>query len=869
MLSIRPKRDVVLVVDDEPQVLVALEDILSEDYTVRTAESAQQALDVVENEPGLAVVVTDQRMPRMSGDEFISRLPDRCSASRIMVTGYADLTAVIRAVNEGRLFAYVSKPWEPEDLRLKVARAAEHHRLLQELEEERQLLRDLMDNIPDGIYFKDRNLRFQRANAAFCGLYAADPQKVLNKTLGEFLDRKPEAEGIEDDERGLLAGGPAITDAVRAVHARGAERWISESKATVRTPSGEVIGLVGVVRDVTERRAEQERAATMGRLRSVSSAVNAVIQRLREPEALLDEVCRLLVTLGQLFSGCVLEVEGRDSKAHPICYAPHHIEPVRRLVDSLRAWKSLQWAESAMSPSGHPVVIDDLQTTASLEIFDQLQDQGVRSVGAFGLRSHGVVWLVVLCASQPGFFANERVELLLELLGSVALALDHIGQRQQVEFLSHHDPLTGLPNRRLLEARIDQQLSLHDKSRLRLALLLIDLGRFRQINDALGRAGGDQILVEASNRLQSVDAACTVARFDGNVFALLVSAVEDDASVTSLVQDKLSQVFGEPFEVDGTEVRVSVTTGIAIYPPDGARTDALISKAEVALKKAKASLQPFLFYVPSMDARVAEQITLETKLRRAVGADEFVLYYQPKVELRSGEVVGMEALIRWNDPGSGLVPPGQFIPVLEETGLIRDVGVWVLERAARQYRDWCQRGISCPRIAVNVSALQLAAADFVPRLERVLAEYPEDGAGIDLEITESVFVEDLAGSMAKLDVARQNGMSVVIDDFGTGYSSLSYLSRLPIDGLKIDRSFVARMVEDPQSTAIVTTIISLAHALELKVVAEGVETAQQAQFLRLLRCDQIQGYLVARPLPEGELPELLTKRFTPSKLPPN
>jgi EAL domain-containing protein (putative c-di-GMP-specific phosphodiesterase class I) len=270
-----------------------------------------------------------------------------------------------------------------------------------------------------------------------------------------------------------------------------------------------------------------------------------------------------------------------------------------------------------------------------------------------------------------------------------------------------------------------------------------------------------------------------------------------------------------------------------------------------------------------MDARVAEQVTLETKLRRAISADEFVLYYQPKVDLRSGCVVGLEALIRWNDPETGLVPPGNFIPVLEETGMIREVGYWVMQTAARQYDAWRASGVECPRIAVNVSALQLAASDFVTHLEQVLARYPEDGAGIDLEITESVFVEDLAGSIDKLAAARRHGMSVVIDDFGTGYSSLSYLSRLPIDGLKIDRSFVMRMVEDPQNTAIVTTIISLAHALDLEVVAEGVETPQQAQFLRLLRCNQIQGYLIAKPVPAPAIPELLGLRFTPSKLTPN
>jgi len=244
-----------------------------------------------------------------------------------------------------------------------------------------------------------------------------------------------------------------------------------------------------------------------------------------------------------------------------------------------------------------------------------------------------------------------------------------------------------------------------------------------------------------------------------------------------------------------------------------------------------------------------------------------LLHYQPKVDFKTGGVIGLEALIRWNDPTNGLVPPGKFIPVLEETGLIRVVGDWVLEHAAAQFRAWTLAGLSPPRIAVNVSALQLGSRDFALGLARTLERYPDASAGIDLEITESVFVDDLAGSIEKLALARSRGLAVAIDDFGTGYSSLSYLGRLPIDAVKIDRSFVERMTDEPQSTSIVTTVISLAHALDLKVIAEGVETPQQAQLLRLLKCDQAQGFLLARPLPADEVTKLFEARFNMSEKP--
>lgn len=892
MLNMESAKDVVLLVDDEPQVLMALEDILADEFVVIKAQSGQQALNVVENEPGLAVVVTDQRMPRMSGDELISKLADRTAAARIMVTGYADLSAVIRAVNEGRLFAYVAKPWEPDDLRLKVTQAAEHYRLSRELLEERQLLHDLMDNIPDGIYFKDQDLRFRRANRAFGTLYGTTPANVLNKRSSDLVEQSSDSESVELAERQLLAGGPTIIDATRMLRVGGQERWISESKATVSSGSasvgaGAVIGMVGVVRDITERRAEEERAQVLARLRSASSAINAALPRAGSVEALLDETCRLLVTLGGLAVACVVQNQTAGGTRVVCSAAADNAE--RALVGKLAEWvaeayvtdsstteanitdSSVAAADSpkaavpAVAPA--PTLLDDVRQASTFAAQPLLLERGIQSLGAFAVRTREARWSIVLGASLPEFFGAERLQLLLETFGHLSLALAHIGKSQQVEFLSHHDPLTGLPNRPLFLARVEQQLAVHQRNDLRLALLLVDLGRFRQLNDALGRAGGDQVLIQVSSRLLAMDQVSIVARFAGNVFALLCPAMESEAAVAALVEGTLSAALHDPFMVDGTEVRVSFATGIAVFPSDADRADALVSNAEAALRKAKASLQPYLFYAPTMNARVAEQLTLETKLRRAIEMDEFVLHYQPKVELRTGQVVGLEALIRWNDPVTGLVPPGKFIPVLEETGLIREVGNWVMERAAHQYNEWQLGGAESPRIAVNVSALQLASSDFVARLGRVLQAHPERGPGIDLEITESVFVDDLAGSIDKLRAARECGMAVVIDDFGTGYSSLSYLSRLPIDGLKIDRSFVERMVEEPQSTAIVTTIISLAHALDLKVVAEGVETVQQAQFLRLLRCDQIQGYLFSKPLPAEGIPELLTRRFNPSTMP--
>jgi EAL domain-containing protein (putative c-di-GMP-specific phosphodiesterase class I) len=293
-----------------------------------------------------------------------------------------------------------------------------------------------------------------------------------------------------------------------------------------------------------------------------------------------------------------------------------------------------------------------------------------------------------------------------------------------------------------------------------------------------------------------------------------------------------------------------------VFPGDGTDAEALLKNAEAALQRAKATGERYLFYTQQMTERVAGHLTLENKLRHALENNEFVLHYQPKVDVETRRIVGVEALMRWQSPDLGLVPPLRFIPILEETGMILEVGAWALRRAVLDHQRWLEQGLMAPRIAVNVSAIQMGQRDFVEMVReavRLGAEPP----GIDIEITESLIMEDVAGTSDKLKILRDLGMSIAIDDFGTGYSSLGYLAKLPVHSLKIDRSFISGMTDDADTMTLVSTIISLAHSLRLIVVAEGVETEDQAKLLRLLRCDEMQGYLISRPVPEGELRALL------------
>jgi diguanylate cyclase (GGDEF)-like protein len=383
----------------------------------------------------------------------------------------------------------------------------------------------------------------------------------------------------------------------------------------------------------------------------------------------------------------------------------------------------------------------------------------------------------------------------------------------------------------------------------KIAIVLIDLERFRHINDSLGRAAGDALLRKLGQWLSRyVGDPNLLARVGADHFALLMPVVQHGEGVEALLAAMTKSLLEHPFRLNEAIFRVAVKAGVALFPDHGADTDALYRNAEAALKKAKASGERYLLYTQSMNEQVAAKLTLENQLRQALRRGEFVLHYQPKVDLVSGRMTSAEALIRWNKPMEGLVAPGLFIAVLEEIGLIHEVGRWAIGQASLDYRRWYAAGLEPVRIAVNVSALQLRNRGFIDEVRTLVESHSNVAGGLELEITESLIMEDVMHSISSLQAIRALGLTVAIDDFGTGFSSLSYLSKLPVDTLKIDRSFVINMTLTPEGLSLVSTIINLAHGLKLKVVAEGVETEEQARLLRLLSCDEMQGYLFSKPV---------------------
>jgi diguanylate cyclase (GGDEF)-like protein len=505
------------------------------------------------------------------------------------------------------------------------------------------------------------------------------------------------------------------------------------------------------------------------------------------------------------------------------------------------------------------VVSNDLQSNPEVGVGKNHAEYGIRSIAILPLIvSNEVVGVLALCACESEFFHEEEMKLVTELAGDIAFAIDHIEKAEKLTYFAYYDVLTGLANRTLFLERLRQHKRSAVSGGPKLVVALIDLERFKNINDSLGRPAGDALLRQVAEWLTRITGdASLLARTGADQFAVVLPDVKQKGDVARFLDNMMKALLQHPFCLNDAVLRIAAKVGIAIFPDDGADADTLFKNAEGALNKAKTSGDRYLFYKQKMTETVAGKVTLENQLHQALENKEFVLHFQPKVNFRSGKLTGAEALIQWNDPRTGLVPPGRFIPVLEETGLIHEVGRWALRQAIENYLGWRAAGLAAVRIAVNVSPLQLRHPGFIAEIRQAIGIDAHAAAGLELEITESLIMEDVKHSIASLQAIRAMGVTIAIDDFGTGFSSLSHLARLPVDTLKIDRSFVIDMTAGPQGLALVSTIITLAHSLKLKVVAEGVETEEQARLLRLLSCDEIQGFLFSKPVPA----EIFETRF--------
>lgn len=632
----------------------------------------------------------------------------------------------------------------------------------------------------------------------------------------------------------------------------------------VRDAAGRATRMIGAVQDITDRKQAEDRIRRQNRVYAVLSSINTLIVRTRDRKTLLDEACRIIAEQGGFGMVWIGFLDRATGDVRPAAWAGFGVDdswgPV---LSSARDDDQGQGVTGRAIRSGQPQIVNDMSadTRSVSRRRSTALARGFRSVIALPLIVDGeIVGNLSLYARETGFFDDEEVRLLTGLAGDISFALQYLAKEEKANYLAYYDLVTGLPNRTLFMEHLNHAMHAAGSSPGKLVLVIGDIQRFRAINETLGHAAGDEVLKQVTSLLRNmIRNPENLARISADCFATFLPGVRELSEVAHRIENLATAALHTSVTVAGRELTIAFTIGAAVFPGDGADAGTLFRNAEAALHAAKSAGQRYMFYAPEMNARVAESLHLENRLRRALDLGQFVLHYQPKFEVNTRKINGLEALIRWQDPELGLVPPSEFIPLMEETGLILDVGEWALRRAIEDYRGWSARGLRPPRIAVNVSPIQLRQRDFVDTVMHAVSGFADGDVALDLEITESVIMENMAEMMHKLRSVHALGLRIAMDDFGTGYSSLSCIAQLPINTLKVDRSFVIEMARSDYHRNIVTMIIQLAHALRLDVVAEGVDAEEQLRILEQLGCDGMQGYLLSKPLPAVEIEALLRR----------
>ena len=595
------------------------------------------------------------------------------------------------------------------------------------------------------------------------------------------------------------------------------------------------------------RAVRQHQARQITRLTGVLrmlSGINGAVVRIRDRTELLSEACRLSVTVGGYPTALVGLRQPKTQRLEPISHQGTDPLTAHTLCELLeeRMTRAEQSRNKSRDPAA-PFACQDAEAT------------GIAVIGLPLIVDKTIVGALGVCPREPGAIPEEEIAMLREMAANLSFGLQYLRQDSRVRLLSYFDVLTGLAKRALFCERLGRIFG--DSARLdaRHAVAVLDVQNLSAINDGFGRHSGDQLLQLLSDRLKRrFEDTEHLAHFGGGTFALVQPM---PAAGPEELSEQLDQLFAESFSLQGKDLPVAARSGIAVYPEDGRDPDTLVNRAEASLRGAKESGQRRGHYSAARHAEALARVALERKLRVALERQQFELHYQPKIGVKTRRMEGAEALIRWNDPESGLVSPAKFLPILEESGLIIDVGEWVIERAARDCRQWLEQGLAAVRIAVNISPIQLRQPDFVGRFLKHTHPWATVACGIDAEITEGALTGDSSAVINKLKMLRAAGINISIDDFGTGYSSLSRIAHLPIDTLKIDRSFISEMIGDARSKRLVSIIISIARAFNLVVVAEGVESQAQLDTLWQLGCDQSQGYLHSKPLPAQQFAALL------------
>ncbi|PVX77986.1 EAL domain-containing protein [Paraburkholderia unamae] len=681
-----------------------------------------------------------------------------------------------------------------------------------EAQRSNQMLESVIDNIPQRIFWKDAQSRYLGCNMTFArdaGL--SYPEQIIGKTDDE-LPWRAYADVMREQDRDVLESGLPRINLEQDLTIDGLHRTTMTSKLPLLDGDGRVIGVLGSYSDTTD----SKRADLALRLqsRALDACVNAI-----------------LITAPGPGGSNLIEY------ANPAFRRITGFDPAEVVGQDCRLLQR-----------------DDRDQEGLIAIRKALLSNREVSAVLRNYRKDGALfWNQLLIAPVPDL--GGRITHHIGIINDVT---ELIRYQEQLEYQANYDSLTMLPNRNLLRDRLQHALLAAQRHDTGVAVVFIDLDGFKNVNDSLGHSVGDRLLGVVAERLQRCTRTTdTVARHGGDEFVIVLTDTIDEKSLIGWME-RARTLISEPVWIDGTELYVGCSMGASVYPQDGNDAESLLKKADVAMYRAKdMGRNTFQFFQPEMNANVSVRLSLERRLRRALRDGEFLLHYQPQVEIEGGRIVGMEALVRWRDPEVGLVSPAQFIPVAEESGLIGPLSDWVLREACRQNRAWQLAGLPPVRVSVNFSAKTFHQRDIAQLVKDVLQETGLDACWLEIELTESTLMRNAEEAVSMLNELHALGIGIAIDDFGTGYSSLSYLKRLPVDRLKIDRSFVADIGTSSDDETITAAIIALAHELRLQVIAEGVETSAQFAFLRERACDELQGYFFAPPLPGDEAAALL------------
>jgi diguanylate cyclase (GGDEF)-like protein len=614
----------------------------------------------------------------------------------------------------------------------------------------------------------------------------------------------------------------------------------------------------------TARQEAETRIERLSRVLHMLSAINAGVVRIRDRTHLFQEACRIAHDIGKYSCAFVTLIDPGTRVARPVAWsgvgADDKDEVSFQVGPVSGGGEQFDTVTGRALRTGVEVVCNDILGAGSRLVFsEQLFSVHINCVAAIPLLVDDTpVGAFTVGSADSCGSSEEELRMLREVASNLSFALQYLHKEDAVRFLSYFDPLTGLAKRALFCERVARLLARHAGEDAEVLVVAFDIERLGVINDSFGRHVGDQVVQFVADSVKSqFEGTDCLAHLDSGNFAVVISGRASYEDSVRVLHERLAAAFSLPLVVGDHEIRINVKAGLARYPENGVDAESLLQNAEAALHKARKSGERFLRHRREINTEVAERLALEQRLRVALDAEQFELHYQPQFSVATRMLSGAEALLRWRDPGRGLVLPAVFLSVLESTGLIVDVGDWVLVRAVQDLRRWQRLGFESLRIAVNVSPVQLRDPDFAERFFSAAGWQSKLGNGLDIEITEGALLEDSVGLTHTLQSLRTAGAQVSIDDFGTGYSSLSRLSQLPVDALKIDRSFTRGLVGDENSQAVVSTIVSLARAFKLSTVAEGVETVEQFEILRALGCEQSQGYLHGRPVPADEFDELL------------